>query len=794
MLYGPSGDDNLYDLVVQGTSQCISVFRTSDLNEAESRFDIYKSVIPPFLDANGDLCSTSQLQKLCDTARSRPDWSLAHIAVQLDHNDLIRQVRFVDVISTPDKNGVSPLMLAVLSGNKNIIWAVLDAGADVSTIDKDGNNVFHIAANTSGKIIEYLSGGGRSDASPSKDRRESVRFSGGKISLQDGDTYLNKIPKLLNHRNSSGLTPLHIACKEDKADCVKALLCAGSGLNVMVNDSQEIGESGTGQKVKDLMMQFPNQIYVKDFKNGGTPLHWMTDKPLLEGMLELGCVIDAPNFDGNTALHLMVRYKRLPCVVSLLSHGASVDLLDAEGNSALHLAIETGHVSTIEALLVFGANYNMKNKKGENPWCITLRTFQSSFTTIGYDQKKDQILHSLQAIGAHGPTDLSPGAKDYEWKPHKSKTKTEEDVNKRCRHLLDEFLEKSAFNSKDINRKGVRVLSLDGGGIRGLVLIKMLSVLNEHLKFPITQSFDWIAGTSTGGILALALAYGISPMECQGLYFRLKDKVFVGKRPYDVAPLEDFLKKQFTEEAKMSDLPNKPKVAVTGVLADRFPPDLHLFTNYHSPMEVLGLQDDLLPGMSPRKKSDEQPIWRAARSSGAAPTYFRASGRFIDGGLIGNNPTLDIMTEIQERNAALKAVGREDEVEQLGVVVSLGTGETPVVKIDSIDLFRPDSMLGVGQMMSGISAMGNLGKILVEQASSSSNRVVDRARAMCGWIGVPYIRLSPQLDVDIVLDEVRDEVLVHMLWITQAYMHQQRNNLVQLAGILTKGQTIYCNK
>lgn len=43
-------------------------------------------------------------------------------------------------------------------------------------------------------------------------------------------------------------------------------------------------------------------------------------------------------------------------------------------------------------------------------------------------------------------------------------------------------------------------------------------------------------------------------------------------------------------------------------------------------------------------------MWRAARSSGAAPTYFRPNGRFLDGGLLANNPTLDAMTEIHEYN------------------------------------------------------------------------------------------------------------------------------------------------
>jgi len=51
----------------------------------------------------------------------------------------------------------------------------------------------------------------------------------------------------------------------------------------------------------------------------------------------------------------------------------------------------------------------------------------------------------------------------------------------------------------------------------------------------------------------------------------------------------------------------------------------------------------------------DQYVWRAARSSGAAPTYFRAFGRFLDGGLMANNPTLDMLTEIHQYNIALRS-------------------------------------------------------------------------------------------------------------------------------------------
>ena len=54
-----------------------------------------------------------------------------------------------------------------------------------------------------------------------------------------------------------------------------------------------------------------------------------------------------------------------------------------------------------------------------------------------------------------------------------------------------------------------QVLCLDGGGIRGIILSMILVLLEKLLGQDIRDSFDWISGTSTGGILALALTYGM---------------------------------------------------------------------------------------------------------------------------------------------------------------------------------------------------------------------------------------------------------------------------------------------
>ena len=109
-------------------------------------------------------------------------------------------------------------------------------------------------------------------------------------------------------------------------------------------------------------------------------------------------------------------------------------------------------------------------------------------------------------------------------------------------------------------------------------------------------------------------------------------------------------------------------------------------------------------------------------------------GRFIDGGLVANNPTLDILTEIHERNQALRGVGRAGEVEEVGVVLSLGTGDPPTEKVDSVDLKLPDNILGIYSAVTGASAMGRL---LVDQAASATNRSVGLTATGCSIYMVP---------------------------------------------------------
>ncbi|KAH3859998.1 hypothetical protein DPMN_022889 [Dreissena polymorpha] len=116
----------------------------------------------------------------------------------------------------------------------------------------------------------------------------------------------------------------------------------------------------------------------------------------------------------------------------------------------------------------------------------------------------------------------------------------------------------------EVTRSKVKVTTqfLDGGGIRGLVILEIQDAIEKEAGKEIKDMFDWIGGTSTGRIIALGIATGKSVSEIRAIYYRLKDSI-----PYDSATIENLLQKEF-EDIVMTEI-KKPK--------DRwFYPPLHL--------------------------------------------------------------------------------------------------------------------------------------------------------------------------------------------------------------------------
>jgi patatin-like phospholipase/acyl hydrolase len=214
------------------------------------------------------------------------------------------------------------------------------------------------------------------------------------------------------------------------------------------------------------------------------------------------------------------------------------------------------------------------------------------------------------------------------------------------------------MSSDASNNVPFRVLALDGGGIRGLFSAAFLAHIERHTGKSLVNHFDLIVGTSTGAIIALGLAGGLSAAQILNFYKEDGPRIFSGGgrlrmffRPkYDNKQLLESLQKVMGERT-MNDLIGH--VAIPSYdLVDGCP---RVFKDDHHPALHWG---------------GSHPVWKVAAASAAAPAYFPAfqiteGDSHIDGGIWANNPVLVGVTEaIRYFNQPLSNIA----------VLSVGTG------------------------------------------------------------------------------------------------------------------------
>lgn len=220
-------------------------------------------------------------------------------------------------------------------------------------------------------------------------------------------------------------------------------------------------------------------------------------------------------------------------VQSIIVFGANVDALNGNGESARHLAA-TANVSPSKDIILYMLNaVCAKRCAGRKANCN--EGCSSEFSFNGIPPENPSFLRNSQLFDTLLIAPIIKAAVEKATKKKTSPASGESEAQ------TDETPK-------------AKLLSLDGGGIRGLILIQILCYLETLTGKPVYEMFDWIAGTSTGGICALLLASGYSAKQCRQIYFRLKDKIFVGYRPYCSETLERFLQRYLGREKKMHEL------------------------------------------------------------------------------------------------------------------------------------------------------------------------------------------------------------------------------------------------
>lgn len=283
-----------------------------------------------------------------------------------------------------------------------------------------------------------------------------------------------------------------------------------------------------------------------------------------------------------------------------------------------------------------------------------------------------------------------------------------------------------------------RILSIDGGGIRGLLTAILLERL-EALHPGWLECFDLFAGTSTGGLLALGLAAGKTPAEARSLYEEFGPSVFadswiddvqdfgkLGGAEYRLESLLEALSDQF-DELRLGDLQKKVLVSAFDLDAAGKYPDsgrswkAKFFHNYPG------------PGSDAAERVVDVALYTAL-----APTYFPVCSGFVDGGVVAGNPSVCALAQ------ALHPETGGQKLEDI-ILLSMGTGHNPRY----LDVEYAD--WGLAQWAP------HLVSIMLEGSAGLADYQCRQ------FLGKRYLRINPRLPEPIGMDAVNRISLLQTL-------------------------------
>lgn len=310
-----------------------------------------------------------------------------------------------------------------------------------------------------------------------------------------------------------------------------------------------------------------------------------------------------------------------------------------------------------------------------------------------------------------------------------------------------------------------RLLSFDGGGIRGYISSSILTALDAKLDGKLMDNVDGLCGTSTGGLIALGLASDMKPCDLVALYRDQADEIFTKNSWFSDLSEGDMQRLEQMAEAELDDMS----------IGD-------LRALYRSKYTSAGLKKVLTQHVGTRKLSDATRdvavntarLWNTdatptrwtattaasfdtsgpyrdvsmvdlACATAAAPVFFppheiSGLGYFADGGLFANNPILNAITR-------LKATGRIASVEDVEVI-SLGTG----LAAEGIPDINDPLTWGASKWLWPFATRGRPPVPLMSALSDlTASSISEIATGLLG--DTKLVRLQPVLKNPIVLDD-----------------------------------------
>ncbi|KAK2195880.1 bifunctional Acyl transferase-acyl hydrolase-lysophospholipase/Patatin-like phospholipase domain/Armadillo-like helical/Armadillo-type fold [Babesia duncani] len=335
---------------------------------------------------------------------------------------------------------------------------------------------------------------------------------------------------------------------------------------------------------------------------------------------------------------------------------------------------------------------------------------------------------------------------------------------------------------------GVRILSLDGGGTKGVIALEILARIVDKIKKPLYESFDFICGTSTGGLLAALIALErVEIADIMRMYESFISHVFV-KDSYHVTGTRLLTKYAYYDDKLLRELLEHslgnyelvdytgdstcPKYFCMSTKLNENPLKPILWRNYNYPRESQSLHfKSIMEGSCVISLVD------AIRATTAAPGFFtlyeRNNGLYGDGALHSNNPSLVALEES-------KLVYPNKEIE---CIVSVGNGDvcSGLASEEEIDRVVENAMHHEG---SDSKSMG-VDKMINQLINAATNTDIVH-RALENFMpSNRYFRFDPPIPL-VRFDETDPKVLLNLRKRASEYMQtmQQQQRLEELGKVL----------
>lgn len=314
-----------------------------------------------------------------------------------------------------------------------------------------------------------------------------------------------------------------------------------------------------------------------------------------------------------------------------------------------------------------------------------------------------------------------------------------------------------------------KVLALDGGGIRGMITIEVLAEIEDLMRrklgrgddFRLADYFDFVAGTSTGAIIAACISVGMTVSEIRAFYLSSGEEMFDKasllrrfRHKYEDEKLAVKLRTVFGKNATLGS--DKLKTVLMMVMRNAttdspWPVSNNPFAKYNQRLREDGCARD--------NCNLEIPLWQLIRASTAAPVYFppevvkvgTQEFVFVDGGItMYNNPAFQAFLMATLDPYKMEWPVGEDNM----LVVSIGTGTSPqanaVLNPNEMNLMYNASSIPSALMSAALHEQDLLCRVFGQcLAGEELDREVGDLRAVKGPVGpdklFTYLRYNTEL-------------------------------------------------